>query len=198
MLAATLLVAWAVQTPLLQALVAALQKAPAWQAAFTQAFAPAGFSTSTEEKGVVTFSHPSRVRFDYTSAPHRIFAVDGSEARMLDGATGSCQAWSLGEGAWAALPLAALTDPGALRQLYSVRQQQRRLVLQPHKPMIEVARLEVAVGSNGLPEEVVVEDAQGNRNRFRFTGWRQLETVPSGFFAPSPSGGQACASEPRL
>lgn len=198
MLAATLLVALAAEVPLLQALATALQKAPAWQATFTQAFSPAGFSASTEEKGVVTFSHPSRVRFDYTSAPHRVFALDGSQARMLDEATGSCQAWSLGEGAWAALPLAALTDPGALRQLFSLQQRQSRLVLQPHKPMIEVARLEVAVGSNGLPEEVVVEDAQGNRNRFRFTGWRQLETLPSGFFAPAPPGGQTCASEPRL
>lgn len=198
MAAATLLVALVVEAPLLQALAAALQNTPAWQARFTQDFAPAGFSASTEEKGVVTFSHPSRVRFDYTSAPHRVFAMDGSQARMLDEGTGSCQAWSLGEGAWAALPLAALTDPGALKQLFTVRQQGRRLVLQPHKPMIEVAMLEVTVGSSGLPEEVVVEDAQGNRNRFRFAGWRELETVPSGFFSPAPSGGRACASEPRL
>jgi len=187
-----LLLATAVATGPLEALAARLRASPAWQAPFTQRFLPAGFSTGSEERGVFTFAHPSRLRFDYTSDPRRTFAVDGAVARMVDEQAGSCQAVVLTEGSWAALPVAGLADPAALRQLFLVQQQEGKLVLVPEKPLPEVARVEIAVSREGLPAEVLVEDAQGNRNLFRFGGWRAIPAPAPAFFTPALPGSTPC------
>jgi len=141
---------------------------------------------------VFTFAHPSRLRFDYTSDPRRTFAVDGAVARMVDEQAGSCQAVVLTEGSWAALPVAGLADPAALRQLFLVQQQEGKLVLVPEKPLPEVARVEIAVSREGLPAEVLVEDAQGNRNLFRFGGWRAIPAPAPAFFTPALPGSTPC------
>jgi outer membrane lipoprotein-sorting protein len=187
-----ILLAVALAASPLEQLAQLLQQAPAWQAEFTQTFAPAGFSTTSEEKGIVTFAHPSRLRFEYTSSPKRIFAVDGTVARMVDTQTGSCQAWSLSEGSWAALPLAALSDPGKLWELFQLRQEGEKLLLFPRKPFPELEHLELVLNGQGLPAELIVEDNQANRNRFRFSRWRPLPTIAGNLFTPKAPSGQPC------
>jgi len=176
----------------LEVLAARLGASATWQASFTQRFLPAGFTTGTEEQGVFTFAQPSRLRFDYTSEPQRIFAVDGTVARIVDEKAGSCQAVVLSEGSWAALPVAGLADPAGLQQLFEVRQEGQKIVLRPRKALPEVALVEVVLGRDGLPAEVAVEDAQGNHNLFRFGPWHAVPSPRAGFFTPGLPGASPC------
>lgn len=176
----------------LERLAATLQEAPAWKAEFSQVFLPAGLSRGSEEHGVVTFAHPSRLRFDYTTEPPRVFAVDGSLARMVDPEAGTCHAVTLSEGAWASLPLAALSDPGSLRAHFQVEEASGRIVLIPRNLSPELARVEVSLGEDGLPQLVVIEDGSGNRNQFRFSRWKRVKKVETGLFAPNLPGQPPC------
>ncbi len=177
----------------LQQLAAKLQAAPAWQASFAQIFLPAGLSRGSEEHGIFTFAHPSRVRFDYHSEPRRVFAVDGVLARMVDSEAGTCQAVELSEGSWASLPLVALTDPGALRALFAVEEQKETITLLPRQPSPQLARVVVGLGQEGLPQKVVVEDGSGNRNEFRFSRWRAQGSFAKDLFSPSLPGHPPCS-----
>ncbi|MGQ9496169.1 MAG: LolA family protein [Thermoanaerobaculaceae bacterium] len=184
----------ALASPTLESLIGLLTKYPAWEANFSQTFVPVGFSTGAEEKGVFTFSHPSRLRFDYASHPKRIFALDGAQARLLDVEMRTCQTYTLGEGAWAALPLVALTDPGAMAQLFVVEGQAPTIVLRPRKEIPEVAKVELVLGDDGLPRQLTVVDLSGNENRFSFWQWRTRKKIESRFFSPSLPGGPPCTS----
>lgn len=177
----------------LEQLATKLQAAPAWQASFSQVFLPAGLTRGSEEHGVFTFAHPSRVRFDYHTEPRRVFAVDGVLARMVDSEAGTCQAVELNEGSWASLPLVALTDPGALRALFAIAEQGNSITLVPRQPSPQLARVVVHLGSDGLPREVLVEDGSGNQNRFRFSRWQVQKSVAKGFFSPSLPGQPPCS-----
>lgn len=176
----------------LERMAANLQKTPAWQAEFSQVFLPSGLTQGAEEGGVVTFAHPSRLRFDYRTEPQRVFAVDGPVARMVDPEAGTCHAVALSEGAWASLPLAALADPGSLQTHFQVEEESSRIVLIPKKPSPELAQVEVSLGSDGLPQLLVVEDGSGNRNKFRFSRWRAVKTIEPRLFSPSLPGQPPC------
>lgn len=177
----------------LEQLATKLQGAPAWQARFSQVFLPAGLTRGSEEQGVFTFAHPSRVRFDYHTEPRRVFAVDGVLARMVDTEAGTCQAVELNQGSWASLPLVALTDPGALRALFVVEEEKDTITLVPRQPSPQLARVVVRLGAEGLPRQVLVEDGSGNRNDFRFSRWQAQKSVAKGFFSPSLPGQSPCS-----
>lgn len=176
----------------LEQLAQTLQKAPGWQAEFSQVFVPAGLTQGAEERGLVTFVYPSRLRFDYRTGPQRVFAVDGLLARMVDAEAGTCRAVILSQGAWASLPLAALTDPGSLRAQFQVEERERTVVLLPRHPSPELARVDVLLGKDGLPQVVVVQDTGGNRNQFHFFRWKKLRNLEKGFFSPSLPGQPPC------
>ncbi|MFN3413816.1 MAG: LolA family protein [Thermoanaerobaculum sp.] len=176
----------------LEQLASTLKAVPAWQAEFSQSFVPAGLSRGSQEHGVFTFAHPSRVRFDYQSDPKRTFAVDGSLARMVDAEAGTCQAVELNEGSWASLPLVALTDPGALRAFFVVQEQKDTITLVPRQKSPELTRVVVHLGANGLPQDVWVEDGSGNQNRFRFSRWKAQKAVARELFSPSLPGQSPC------
>ncbi len=176
----------------LEDLAAKLQQKPAWEAEFVQTFVPAGLSKGTEEKGRVWFAHPSRVRFEYTGKPRRVFAVDGAIARMVDFDAGTCHASHLPEETWASLPLAGLSDPGAVRSLFQVEEGPATITLVPRQESQELARVEVKLGSDGLPHQVVVEDGSGNRNVFRFSQWRTLLRLEASVFSPGLPGQAPC------
>ncbi len=46
----------------------------------------------------------------------------------------------------------------------------------------------MTLGPDGLPLEVTVRDASGNRNQFTFNGWRPDREPPLAFFQPSLPG----------
>lgn len=189
-----LLLLLALTSPAIESVIALFTKYPAWEANFSQTFVPVGFSTGVEEKGVFTFSHPSRLRFDYTSDPKRIFALDGAQARLLDLEVRTCQTYTLGEGAWAALPLVALTDPGAMAKLFVVEGEANTILLRPRKELPEVARVKLLLGGDSLPRQLTVVDLSGNENRFAFSNWRPRKKIEPHFFSPNLPGRPPCTA----
>jgi outer membrane lipoprotein-sorting protein len=182
-------------TDALDRLAAALRGAAAWQAAFVQKYTPEGFQSGTTEKGTLTLSPPSHLRFDYTSGAPRVFASDGSVGRLVDPGAGSCEAVRLDAGAWGRLPLAAALDPPAARRAFLVDSSGQTLRLIPKDPTPELAEITIDLEADGLPTGLTVRDASGNRNEFVFTGWKSKATPLPSFFRPSLAGAPPCVPE---
>ncbi len=179
----------------LDRLAAVLRTEKAWQVEFVQLYTPEGFAEGTTDRGRLTLAPPARLRFDYTSGSPRVFATDGSVARLVDSVAGSCDALRLDVGAWGRLPLAALLDPPAARRAFTVEQRGRVLRLTPREPSGELAEITVTLGARDLPESVTVRDAAGNRNQFGFRRWKPGAEPPAVFFQPALPGSPPCAPD---
>jgi len=196
MLFALLLVAASVPASL-ETLSTALKSAPAWEVRFTQTYVPAGLETGTTDSGILTLAPPLRLRFEYTGEGGRVFAVDGSTARLVDVKASTCDAVALGEGAWARLPLAALFDPVAARAVFAVSSTGHSLRLVPREPTPELADVVIESGAATLPERVIITDPAGSRNDFRLTQWRRIADPGEGPFHPHLPGSAPCLPENR-
>ncbi|MCX7896078.1 MAG: outer membrane lipoprotein carrier protein LolA [Thermoanaerobaculum sp.] len=178
--------------PALDRVAAQLQQSKAWQAEFVQVFLPAGFAKGEEQRGILTFAHPARVRFEYTSKPRRVFATDGVLARMVDLEAGTCQAVKVDSQTWSSIPLASLSDPGALRQAFQVEERTPVITLIPRQASASITKVTVTVDAAYLPQELLVEDPSGNTNRFAFRRWRPLSQADPKLFSPAPPGQEPC------
>jgi outer membrane lipoprotein-sorting protein len=181
----------------LDALAATVRSAPAWRATFVQRYLPEGFSSGTTDKGTLLLVSPNRLRFDYAPPNPRIFAVDGSLARLVDTTAGSCEAVRLDTTQWGRLPLAALLDPGAAHGTFTITIRGRTMHLVPREPLPELADVELTVGDDGMPTSVVAIDAGGNRNEFTFSDWRAARAPDPQAFQPSLPGAPPCVPEQR-
>jgi outer membrane lipoprotein-sorting protein len=179
----------------LDRLAAALRAAPAWGASFVQTYTPEGFTEGTTDKGTVTLVPPASLRFDYTTGTPRVFAADGHVGRLVDPAAGSCDAVRLDEGAWGRVPLAAVLDPRATRQAFTVESQGGTLRLLPRQASPDVAEIVVVLDADGRPSTVTVVDGSGTRNTFTFSGWHAVAEPPARFFEPSLPGHAPCAPD---
>jgi outer membrane lipoprotein-sorting protein len=187
----------AVGQPSLTDLMARLATAPAWRADFEQHYVPAGFDEGTTDHGRVVVAPPGRLRFDYAGAGARIFAVDGSIARMVDAKADTCDAIALDRQTVAGLPLAVLLDPVRARDAFSATVEGNALVLMPHSPSPDVAQIRIVVGGDGLPEAFTIVDDVGNRNEFVFIAWRGAKEAPAeASFQPSLPGHPPCTPRP--
>lgn len=172
-----------------------LAAAPAWRAGFVQRYLPSGFDEGTSDQGTVVIEAPARLRFDYSAPDARTFAVDGSVARNVDPASGTCDAVRLDSGVWSRLPLAAILDPGATRDSFEVIPEGDSIRLVPRTGTAELAAILLATGKDGLPSRLVVLDGAGNRNEFAFSNWVRAATSPPSFFAPALPGSRPCEAE---
>lgn len=175
----------------------AVGRAPAWQADFTQYYLPAGFQQGTSERGTLVLAPPDRLRFDYTSVPGRVFAVDGPVARLVDQETGSCQATSLDAATLSRLPLATILDPEATARSFSIEVAGATLTLVPLVPTPDLARVTIQVGEDHLPVTIQVTDSTDNRNTFTFSRWKPTKAPAAGAFRPHLSGEPPCPPETR-
>ncbi len=171
---------------------AAVGAAPAWQAAFTQRYVPAGFETGAAESGTLTVAPPASLRFDYAGGAPRTFAANGAVARWVDPGAGACTAVRIDAGTWGRLPLAAILDPGAARAAFAITASGRELTLAAREPTPELVSVVVRVGDGSLPASVTVVDASGNRNEFTLSAWRRCAAPPAGFFRPALAGQAPC------
>lgn len=176
----------------LEAVAAALRASPAWEATFTQRYVPAGFTRGTEESGTLLLRPPDRVRFEYSK---RVFAVRDTVARLVDLEAGTCEAVRLAQDTLDRLPLAAVLDPGAARSAFQIEAVDRTLILTPRRPTEGLSSIEVRLGGDNLPAEVVVHDTTGDRNEFRFQRWRRRSVPPDNAFSPSLPGELPCIPE---
>jgi|YNPBryunderm2012_1023409.scaffolds.fasta_scaffold01107_2 outer membrane lipoprotein-sorting protein len=176
----------------LETAAAALRRAPAWEVAFTQRYLPAGFTRGTEERGTLLLQPPHGARFEYAG---RVFAVNESVARWVDMAGGTCEAMRLSPESVDRLPLAAVLDPGAARATFQVEVEARTLTLIPRRPGGSVAKIVLHLAPDGLPSQIVVHDASGDRNEFHFHRWRRRNALSDNAFAPSLPGLPPCKPE---
>ena len=179
----------------LQRLSTALRTSPAWHAAFSQTYTPAGFDEGTSDAGTVVLAPPGRLRFDYTGAEPRVFAVADGIAREVDPGAGTCDAFRVGGGVWDRLPLAALLDPTATVKSFETVVVGEVLRLTPREPSPDLASIEVTLGAAGLPATLAVRDGEGNRNLFSFSAWQAVAVPPAATFAPALPGKPPCHPE---
>jgi hypothetical protein len=168
----------------LESLGRVLKSRPVWQASYYQEYLPAGMTMGDEERGTVWVSWPDRAQFQSGEPVVRTMGLDGRHVRLLDVEVPSCDDHRLDDDEWARIPLAAVLDPQQAVDNFSILDHgSAGFVLIPHEPG-GVARLEVVLRSDNLPEEVIVIDPQGATNRFRFDGWESAEEPPGGRWLP--------------
>lgn len=173
----------------LETVAATVRRAPAWEAAFTQRYVPAGFTRGTEETGTLLLRPPDGVRFEYAN---RVFAVLGTIARLVDFEAGSCEAVRLSADTLDRLPLSALLDPSAARVTFQVEAAAHTLTLTPHEASDNLAKIVLHLAPDGLPMQVVVHDVSGDRNEFSFQRWRRRSPPADQVFAPFLPGLPPC------
>ena len=179
----------------LEALNSALRDEPAWQAEYTQEYVAAGMGAGEEISGVVVVAFPDRALFRAVEPPGQMMGLDGRLVRLVDLEVPSCDDHQLDVDEWARVPLAAVLDPGSAVDRFTVLNLgERGFSLVPREPG-GVDRVDVVLGENDLPDEVVVVDPQGATNHLRFTAWRPADGPPGGLWLPAPPPGLECIGD---
>ena len=183
--------------PALEALNSALRDEPAWQAEYSQEYVAAGMGAGDEVSGVVVVAFPDHALFRAVEPPGQMMGLEGRLVRLVDLEVPSCDEHQLDDDEWARVPLAAVLDPrGAVDRFTVLALGERGFTLVPREPG-GVDRVEVVLGDNDLPDEVVVVDPQGATNRLRFTAWRPVEGPPGGQWLPESPPGLTCIGDDR-
>jgi hypothetical protein len=176
----------------LEALGSSLRSAPAWHATYDQVYIAAGMTMGDEESGEVWVAWPDRALFRSGTPLVREFGLENRRVRLLDLEVPSCDEHVIDDDEWARIPLAAVLDPRAAIDRFTVMRVGDGIVLVPRSPG-GVARVEVRLDPDRLPTTVVVIDPQGNTNTLHFSEWRAVVEPPSGHWLPTPPPGVECA-----
>jgi hypothetical protein len=179
----------------LEALGGTLRAHPAWQAEYDQEYTAAGMAAGDEVSGVVVAAWPDHALFRTVDPQTQMMGLEGRKVRLVDLEVPSCDEHLLDDDEWARIPLAAVLDPrGAVDRFTVLDHGDRGFILVPREPG-GVDRVEVSLGVDGLPSEVVVVDPQGATNRLQFTDWRPVDGPPEGAWLPLPPPGLECISD---
>jgi hypothetical protein len=179
----------------LEAIGRGLRGQPAWRASYHQEYVAAGMTAGEEADGKVWVSWPDRALFRTGDPVIRMMGMGGRRVRLVDLEVASCDDHRIDDEEWARIPLAAILDPKQAVDRFSILDLgDYGVVLVPREPG-GVARLEVFVGSDRLPTEVVVIDPQGATNRLQFAGWQPAEGPPGGQWLPASPPGIECVAE---
>jgi len=181
--------------PALEALNTALREKPAWQAEYSQEYVAAGMGAGDEVSGVVVVAYPDHALFRAVEPPGQMMGLEGRLVRLVDLEVPSCDEHQLDADEWARVPLAAVLDPrGAVDRFTVLDHGERGFALVPRERG-GVDRVEVVLGENDLPDEVVVVDPQGATNRLQFTAWQPVDGPPDGSWLPTPPPGLTCIGD---
>ena len=181
--------------PALEALNSALRQKPAWQADYNQEYVAAGMGAGDEVSGVVVVAFPDHALFRAVEPPGQMMGLEGRLVRLVDFEVPSCDEHQLDDDEWARVPLAAVLDPqGAVDRFTVLELGAKGFTLVPREPG-GVDRVEVVLGENDLPDEVVVVDPQGATNRLQFTAWHPVDGPPDGLWLPEPPPGLVCIAD---
>lgn len=172
-----------------------LRSQPAWSASYHQEYVPAGMTMGEEEVGTVWIAWPDRAHFSVGDPMVRVMGMDGRRVRLIDHESATCDDHQIDDDEWSKIPLAAVLDPQAAVDGFVVLDWGAAgVALEPRDPG-GVARVEVELGSGGLPSEIVVIDPQGATNRLRFAGWRRAPGPPGGAWLPAAPAGIECVGD---
>lgn len=157
-----------------------------WTAAYRQTFIPVGMASGEEVNGRIWIGWPDRALFKSGDPVNRIMGLAGRRVRLVDLADSSCEDHTLTDDEWQRIPLVAVLDPTAALKHFAVTvDADHRLVLAPIR-VGGVRRVELEMGDDGMPAEVVVLDPQGAVNRFTFRSWHGGDRGPAGGWIPAP------------
>jgi hypothetical protein len=124
-----------------------------------------------------------------------MMGLEGRLVRLVDLEVPSCDEHQLDDDEWVRVPLAAVLDPQRAVDRFTVLELGARgFTLVPREPG-GVDRVEVVLGENDLPNEVVVVDPQGATNRLRFSAWRPAKGPLDGSWLPKPPTGLVCIAD---
>jgi hypothetical protein len=180
---------------LLEDLAGTLREQPAWTAAYHQEYLPAGMTDGEQIDGEVWVAWPDRALFQSGDPVVRLMGLDRRRVRLVDLDVPSCEDHRLSDDEWARIPLAVVLDPKAAVDSFTVIDLgNRSFALVPREPG-GVSRVEVVLGSDSLPDRVVVVDPQGASNRLDFDDWRPVAAPPSGAWLPERPAGVSCSGE---
>ena len=179
----------------LEALGRTIRDGGVWRGSYHQEYVAAGMTTGEREDGVVWIAWPDRAQFRGGDPVVRVMGLDDRTVRLLDLEVSSCDDHTLDEDEWARIPLAAVLDPQrAVDRFAIISHGADGIALEPREPG-GVARVEVTLGSDRMPVEVVVIDPQGAVTRLRFEGWSAGAAPPQGSWRPRPPTGIDCIAE---
>jgi outer membrane lipoprotein carrier protein len=162
-------------------------------ARFSQSYRSGMLGREVVERGTVSLKRPGRMRWEYKEPEAKLFISDGRTfyfyvpadrqvivsaqddqrslaARLLSGKGGLGDEFD-----------ASLTEP--------LEEGVLRLKLVPRREQPDVARAFVDVEPSGRIRGILLEDAQGNRTRFRLEGVRENGGVPDSLFRFEPPPG---------
>ncbi len=181
----------------LQALGTALQTRSTWTASYAQEYVPPGMSLGEQVNGQVWVAWPDKALFATGSPVVRWMGLSGRLVRLLDFENLSCDDHLLTAEEWERIPLIAVLDPrAAVAQFSIVAEGEHRLILIPRE-VGGVSRVEILVGEDGLPAQVVVRDPQGAVSTFDFNDWQAADGPPESAWLPSPPDDIACIADPE-
>ncbi len=179
----------------LESLGRALRLEPVWTASYHQEFVPAGMTLGEEAAGVVWVAWPDRAYFQTGDPPDRLMGLEGRRVRLVDLGTPSCDDHRLSDAEWARIPLAAVLDPGtAVDRFTIVDRGVAGMTLIPREPG-GVARVDVELGPDRLPQRVVIVDPQGSKNTLDFDAWQPASPPLEEGWLPAPPVGIACLED---
>jgi len=179
----------------LEALGAVLRREPAWSATYDQEYLPAGMTAGEEETGTVWIAWPDRAYFRFGTPVVREMGMDGRRVRLVDMEVDGCDDHLIDDDEWKRIPLAAVLDPKSAVDRFTVLEHGADgFSLVPHDPG-GVARVDVVLRADRLPDEVVVTDPQGATNRLRFGTWAVADGPPEDSWLPEPPPGVECVSD---
>lgn len=181
----------------LQALGTALRTRSTWTASYAQEYVPPGMVLGEQVVGQVWLAWPDKAIFATGSPIVRWMGLSGRLLRLLDFENISCDDHLLTAEEWERIPLVAVLDPGeAVEQFSVVAEGERGLILIP-RVAGGVSRVEILIGEDGLPAQVVVKDPQGAVSSFEFSDWQAAEGPPAGTWLPEPPEDIVCIADPE-
>lgn len=166
-----------------------------WQAEFEQEYIPAGMTMGEPAAGQVWLAWPDRALFHTGSPPIRLMGLAGRTVRLVDLRDETCDEHVLTDREWERVPLAAVLDPRGAQLHFAVEDGEgNAIVLIPKEPG-GVDRVELVLGDDDLPAEVVIRDPQGAVNRMTFSEWAPSTAPPEGRWLPEPPSGVECVAD---
>ncbi len=162
-------------------------------ARFTQSYRSGMLGREIVERGTVSIKRPSRMRWEYKDPEPKLFVSDGRTFYFYVPADKQVVVSEQDEGRSLAARL--LTRPGGILDEFEASLEEPleegvlRLRLQPREPQADVERATVDAEPGGRIRSVLLEDAQGNRTRFRFEDVRENTGLADGLFRFEPPKG---------
>jgi outer membrane lipoprotein carrier protein len=146
-------------------------------ARFSQSYRSGMLGREVTERGVVSIKRPGRMRWEYKDPEPKLFISDGKTFQFYVPADRQVIVSEQDE--QRSLAARLLSGKGGLSEEFSASLESpqeegvMRLLLVPRHEQADVERAFVDVEPSGRIRSILLDDVQGNRTRFRFSGVRE-------------------------